>query len=430
MRAEAGLVLRADTGGARADGGDQFGLVLTAVVDGVRQSLAASGTDPDPDGLRALVAQAAADAGRVLGARDLSLLTSRVADQLWRLGPLQPLLGLPGLTDILVNGPDDVWVDQGEGLIRVDCALSSEEQVRMLAVRLAASAGRRLDEACPWVDARLPSGLRLHAVLPPVSPSGTVISLRILRRRPLGLAELERAGTLPPGWGRLLSEVVEARLSFLISGGTGAGKTTLLASMLSSVSSHERIVLVEDVGELNPQHRHVVRLEARRPNVEGTGTVDLADLVRQALRMRPDRIVVGECRGPEVRDLLAALNTGHEGGCGTVHANAAADVPARLQALGALASMAPGAVNVQAAAALDAVIHIERTRTGRRVVEIAAVDGLAGGEVVLRRALFYYLGSPAAAGRRAPGWPLLKARIEQGISRGAPRPDQRGGVEQ
>ncbi len=196
--------------------------------------------------------------------------------------------------------------------------------------------------------------------------------------------------------------------------------------MLSAVPGGERIVLVEDVGELHPSHAHVVRLEARRPNVEDSGTVDLVDLVRQALRMRPDRIVVGECRGPEVRDLLAALNTGHEGGCGTVHANAAADVPARLQALGALASMTPQAVNVQAAAALDAVIHIQRTAAGRRVVEIASVEGMDGGELVLRPALISDPADASSLGQQGPGWPRLAARIERGLTGGGPGPTAQG----
>ncbi|CAM5674721.1 hypothetical protein SALBM311S_00132 [Streptomyces alboniger] len=200
--------------------------------------------------------------------------------------------------------------------------------VRRLAQRLAAVAGRRLDDARPWVDARLPDGTRLHAVLPPVAVGCACLSLRVVRPRAFTLDELVAAGTVPPGGDRVLRALIDARLSFLISGGTGSGKTTLLSALLGLVGPDERIVLAEDSAELRPEHPHVVRLESRPANQEGAGLVTLQDLVRQALRMRPDRLVVGEVRGPEVVHLLAALNTGHEGGCGTVHANAAADVPA------------------------------------------------------------------------------------------------------
>jgi pilus assembly protein CpaF len=308
--------------------------VTAGVLSRLRAGLAVGGAPGEAE-LIAMVGAAAVETGRVLGAADVLAVTARVRAELWGLGPLQPLVELPGVTDVLVNGPDEVWLDRGAGLTRVTCELGGEEDVRALAVRLAAGSGRRLDEAAPWVDARLDAGVRLHAVIPPVSPSGTVISLRILRRQPFDLGDLVAAGCVPPSWAGVLNALVTERAAFLISGGTGAGKTTLLATLLSLAAPAERMVLVEDVGELTPRHPHVIRLEARHANVEGRGSVTLEDLVRQALRMRPDRLVVGECRGPEVRDLLAALNTGHAGGCGTVHANATADVPARLEALGA-----------------------------------------------------------------------------------------------
>ena len=213
----------------------------------------------------------------------------------------------------------------------------------------------------PWVDARLPGGVRLHAVVPPLAPEGTHVSLRVLRPVGFDLDALVARGTLPSAWAAVLAALVRRRAAFLVSGGTGAGKTTLLAALLGLVPPTERILLVEDVGELRPDHPHVVRLEARHANVEGRGAVALDDLVRQALRMRPDRIVVGECRGPEVRELLAALNTGHAGGCGTVHANACSEVPARLEALGSLAGMSPRALAGQVAAAIDVVVHVERS---------------------------------------------------------------------
>jgi pilus assembly protein CpaF len=341
----------------------------------VRERLAAAPvgrviTEPD---LAAAVRAVAAEAGLVLGLDDLHGVTEGVRAEVWGPGPLQRLLDDPDVTDVLVNGPDRVWVDRGDGLVPAGVGFPDEGSVRALAVRLAAAAGRRIDEAIPWVDARLPGGVRLHAVIPPVSPEGTQICLRVLRGGGLGLPEIISAGGVPAGMEPVLRALVASRAAFLVSGGTGAGKTTLLAALLSLVDAGERIVLVEDVCELSPTHPHLVRLEARHCNVEGAGWVGLDDLVRQALRMRPDRLVVGECRGAEVRDLLAALNTGHAGGCGTIHANAAADVPARLEALASPAGLGREAVRVQAAAALDAVVHLERVGPIRRVAEIAVV---------------------------------------------------------
>lgn len=402
--------------------------IAAHVLAGIRADVAARGGPPGRPDLVPLVRASAADAGWVLGLDDVLAVTALVGAELWGLGALQPLVDDPLVTDILVNAPGEVWIDGTTGLRRVPCDLGGEDDVRALAVRLAASAGRRLDEASPWVDARLPGGVRLHAVLPPVSPKGTVISLRVLRPGQLDLAGLDAAGSVPPGWAVVLAALVARRASFLVSGGTGAGKTTLLAALLGLVPPDERIVLVEDVGELSPRHPHVIRLEARHANVEGRGAVTLEDLVRQALRMRPDRIVVGECRGAEVRDLLAALNTGHSGGCGTVHANAATDVPARLEALGAMAGLSPGAIRVQAAAALDAVVHVTREGATRRVTEVAAVSRSAAGDLLLLPALRdrgpdaapALDGSPRTV--LGPGWISLARRLGLDPTR-SPTPD-------
>ncbi len=370
---------------------------------------------PVPADLTGHVRAAAAAAGTVLGVGDLRAAVDGVRDHAWGLGALRGLVEDPEVTDVLVNGGGQVWVDRGGGLQQVPVGLGGEEQVRALAVRLAAAAGRRLDEAMPWVDARLPGGVRLHAVVPPVSPAGTHLSLRILRGRHLDLDALVSAGSLHPHWRPVLARLVAARAAFLVTGGTGCGKTTLLAALLSLVPPGERIVLVEDVGELDPRHPHVVRLEARHPNVEGRGAVSLEALVRQALRMRPDRLVVGECRGAEVRELLAALNTGHEGGCGTLHANSAAEVPARLEALGALAGLGPEAVRAQAAAALDAVVHLRRAADGRRyVAEVAVVRRSGGGDLRVIPALRTGPpGGPDAGAQEVPGsgWGLLAGRL-------------------
>jgi pilus assembly protein CpaF len=302
-----------------------------------------------------------------------------------------------------------VWVDRGRGLAQVPSLLEGEEQARALAVRLAALAGRRLDESLPWVDARLPGGVRLHAVIPPVSPEGTHISLRMLRGGPGDLDALVRAGSVPPSWRPVLDAVVASRAAYLVTGGTGAGKTTLLSALLSSVSATERIVLVEDVGELRPRHPHVVRMEARHANVEGRGEIGLDVLVRQALRMRPDRLVVGECRGGEVTDLLAALNTGHSGGCGTLHANAATEVPARLEALGQAGGLTREGVHAQAAAGLDAVLHVRRGVSRRELVEVASVGRDASGALAVSSAV--RLASDGVSTEVGPGWPMLAGRL-------------------
>lgn len=296
-------------------------------------------------------------------------------------GPLAALLTDPGVTDVLVNGVE-VWVDRGGGLERAGVRVGTLEDVRRLAQRLAAACGRRLDDACPYVDAWLPDGTRLHAVLPPVAREGPYLSLRTLRRQPYTLAELVAAGSLDAPAAALLAAIVAARLAYLVTGGAGSGKTTLLSALLSLVPAHERIVLVEDAAELRPSHPHVVALEARLSNVEGAGTVALRDLVRQALRMRPDRLVVGECRGAEIVDLLGALNTGHDGGAGTLHANGSVDVPARLEALGLLGAVPRDALHAQVLAALQVVVHLRRTAQGRVVDEICLLLPSGGRRLV------------------------------------------------
>ncbi|MFI8531098.1 TadA family conjugal transfer-associated ATPase [Streptomyces aquilus] len=273
------------------------------LLDGVRQWLAESGAEPTP----ARVAQALREQGRVLGDAEVLGAAARLRSELVGSGPLEPLLADPSVTDVLVSAPDRVWVDRGGGLELTGVCFPDAAAVRRLAQRLAAVAGRRLDDARPWADARLPDGTRLHAVLPPVAVDCTCLSLRVVRPRAFTLDELVAAGTVPPGGDRVLRALVDARLSFLISGGTGSGKTTLLSALLGLVGPGERIVLAEDSAELRPDHPHVVRLESRPANQEGAGLVTLQDLVRQALRMRPDRLVVGEVRGPEV----VHLNTLH-----------------------------------------------------------------------------------------------------------------------
>lgn len=376
----------------------------TPYLESVRQSLAESGAEPTPAG----VAAALRAQGRLLGDTQVLGAAESLRRELVGTGPLEPLLTDPDVTDVLVSAPDQVWVDRGRGLERSGVVFPDAEAVRRLAQRLAAVAGRRLDDARPWVDARLPDGTRMHAVLPPVAVGSTCLSLRVVRPRAFSLAELVDAGTVPPGGGHILRALVENRVSYLVSGGTGTGKTTLLSTLLGLVGEGERIVLAEDSAELRPHHPHVVRLEARPPNQEGAGQVTLRDLVRQALRMRPDRLVVGEVRGAEVADLLAALNTGHDGGCGTVHANTAADVPARLEALGSAAGLDRAALHSQLAAGLSAVIHLVRGPDGvRRVAQVHVLERGPDGLVATVPALRW---SPNGFARER-GWQRLSDLI-------------------
>lgn len=341
------------------------------LVDRVRGRLASSGTAIT----RAEVARAVREESGLAGHDDILVATDRMTQEFVGAGPLEPLLRAPGTTDVLVTAPDQVWCDGVDGLRRTDIAFPDEESVRRLAQRLALACGRRLDDAQPFVDAWLPGRVRLHAVLPPIAASGTCISLRVLRQAGHDLAALRELGAFDDTVHRTLGAIVEARLAFVITGGTGAGKTSLLNALLGEVSPHERIVCVEDAGELAPNHPQFVRLIARPPNVEGAGEVTLADLVRQGLRMRPDRLIVGEVRGSEVCDLLNALNTGHDGGAGTVHANSPAEVPARMEALAALGGLSRSALHSQLSAAFHVVLHMRRERDGtRRLTDVGVFD--------------------------------------------------------
>ncbi|GDY30739.1 TadA family conjugal transfer-associated ATPase [Gandjariella thermophila] len=382
------------------------------LVERVRQRLASTGAGVT----FAAVAEAVrAEAGGVVGDADVLDALRVLRQEFVGAGPLEPLLRDPATTDVLVTGPHEVWVDGQDGLRRTGVRFRDDDAVRRLAQRLALAAGRRLDDAQPYVDAWLPGSgpagrLRLHAVLPPIAAGGTCLSLRVLRPAVHDLDELARLGTFDAATGALLRAVVRARLAFLVVGGTGSGKTTLLAALLGCVPAHERVVCVEDAGELQPRHPQVVRLIARLPNIEGAGEVTVRDLVRQSLRMRPDRIVVGEVRGAEVCELLNALNTGHDGGAGTLHANSPAEVPARLEALAALGGLGRAALHSQLAAAIQVVLHVRRESSGaRRLVEIGLVERSAD-EIRVR-----------AVWRYADGWqparPKLAALLtERGVS--------------
>ncbi|MDH6284406.1 TadA family conjugal transfer-associated ATPase [Prescottella agglutinans] len=372
------------------------------LLERVRERLALAESDLTPATVAAAIR---AESGGVLGDTDLLAALRMLQTELTGAGPLEALLEVPGVADVLVTAPEAVWIDRGAGLERTSVSFPDEAAVRRLAQRLALSAGRRLDDAQPWVDGRLERigygdfGVRLHAILAPVAQGGTCVSLRVLRPATQGLDELAAGGAVAPDARDLLEEIVRARLAFLVTGGTGAGKTTMLAAMLGRVEPTERIVCVEDAAELAPSHPHVVRLVARAPNVEGVGEVTVRDLVRQSLRMRPDRIVVGEVRGAEVVDLLTALNTGHDGGAGTVHANSPGEVPARLEALAALGGMDRRALHSQLAAAVQAVLHVRRDSSGARgLVEIGVLERNSSGDVRVTAAWTSESGAGPAAG--------------------------------
>lgn len=346
------------------------------LVDNAQQADAAS------------VMAALRDTGAVVGAGQLLDVLAILRAEFSGAGPLQDLLAAGGCTDVLVNGASSVWVDTGDGLHRVQSPFSAEAQVRRLAQRLAGAAGRRLDDAVPFCDARLPDGTRLHAALDTVASPGTLISLRLPPRERFTVADLVHRRAIPAeavGW---LNALIACRATFLISGSTGSGKTTVLEALLHLVPPHDRVLILEDSAELRPDHPHVCSLQGRPANIEGEGEIRLVDLVRQALRMRPDRLVVGEVRGAEVVAMLSAFNTGHEGGAGTIHASGPERVPARIEALALAAGLDRPAVHAQMAAGLDAVVHVERGRGHRRLAAIAELerraDGFASAVEVLR----------------------------------------------
>lgn len=284
-------------------------------------------------------------------------------------GPLAVHCADEQVTDVFVNGASGLFLDRGAGSERVPEWRASEREVRDLAVALIGAGGRHLDDQSPCVDVRLTSGIRVHAVLSPVATAGTALSVRIPRVRAADLDALAALGAFDARQQAWLTGQVAARANILITGGTGTGKTTLLSALLNAVPPSERIVTIEDVAELRPSHPHHVALEARQSNLEGAGGISLARLVRESLRMRPDRLIVGECRGEEVRELLTALNTGHDGGAGTLHASGLIDVPARLEALGALAGMDTTALARQVVSAFTVVVHLARGSEGVRRIQ-------------------------------------------------------------
>ncbi|MCT2047811.1 TadA family conjugal transfer-associated ATPase [Corynebacterium sanguinis] len=345
------------------------------IITRVKRRLAAE-ADVDPARLSALIREESA----VLSDVDVLTIMRRLRDDTTGAGPLEQLLADPTVTDICVNGPHGVYVDRGSGLEATPVRFAADADVRHLASRLAAGCGRRLDDAHPFCDGHLTRDngtlLRFHAVLRPTAHVGTCISLRVLRSTTATLDDLAARGAFDAERGAALRRIVRDRRAFLVLGGTGAGKTTLLSAMLAEVDATERIVVIEDTLELTPSHPHVLNLTSRGANAEGAGEITLSDLLRQSLRMRPDRIVVGEIRGAEVVDLLAALNTGHDGGAGTLHANSIHEVPARMEALAALGGLDRPSLHSQLAAAVEVILVVKRHPDGSRVLhQLGVLEG-------------------------------------------------------
>ncbi len=370
-----------------------------SVINEVRNTVVQNRLAPSAETLTPLIRAHS----RVLSHVELVEAVEEVLATFAGLGPLEELIGLPNVTDILVNGPENVWIDRGEGLERTHVAWTCDDDVRNFAVRLASSANRRLDEANPFVDVRLANGIRFHALLRPLAEH-TTISLRIPARKVIPLEQHVEMGTISETGSQILRDVISARVSFLVCGGTGTGKTTILGSLLSEVDERERIVVVEDSTELVIAHPHVISLQSRLANIEGLGEVNLRSLIRQSLRMRPDRIVVGEVRGVEVTDLLSALNTGHQGGCGTIHANSAESVPARIESLGLMAGLPTPAIHSELACAVQLIIEMKPVDLGRRVVSGIHVTKLnESGIVTVIPAIDF-----ASPQYRAPGFASLR----------------------
>ena len=331
-------------------------------------------------------------AERGLSAGDRERLVDEIADDTLGHGPIEKLLADDSISEIMVNGARDIWIERRGRLYQTGVRFTDEAHLRRIITKIAGQVGRRVDESSPMLDARLPDGSRVNAVLPPLSLSGSLLTIRKFGRERFSLDDMVRLGTLTREAVELLQACLHAEMNILISGGTGSGKTTMLNAMSGEISSEERIVTIEDAAELRLNQAHVLRLEARPANIEGEGLVAIRDLVRNALRMRPDRIVVGEVRGAEALDMLQAMNTGHDGSLSTVHANSPRDALARIETMVLMAGydLPVRAIRQQVASALDLIVHIERFADGtRRVVAITDVLRMEG-DVITTQDLFTF----------------------------------------
>jgi len=332
--------------------------------------------------LDSLVSESLLESGYLLPKSAIASLASELSDELFGLGPLERLLRSDDVSEVMINGPDSIYIEKDGVIERVAMRLASDAAVVDMVRRVIGPLNLRLDETSPMVDARLPDGSRLNAVIPPLCLNGPTVTIRKFRKRPFTVEELVSSGTVSASTAAFLKQVVEQRANIIVSGGTSSGKTTLLNALSSFIPRTERLVTIEDAAELRIDHPHVISLESRPPSIEGRGEVTVRDLVRNALRMRPDRIIVGEVRGAETIDMLQAMNTGHPGSLTTAHANSPADVISRLETMVLMSGAAvdSGAARRQISAAIDLVVHMERSRDGRRVVaEVASLSSTGGG---------------------------------------------------
>ena len=374
--------------------------------------------------IHAIVAEVVAN-GRLPGGIDPERLEEDVFNEAMRLGPLEDLLADDSVSEIMVNGPDKVYVERGGRLPLSDCQFADDASVMAVIERIVAPLGRRIDESQPYVDARLADGSRVNAIIAPLALSGPTVTIRKFSRRAFSAVDMTRVGTWTEDIAAFMRLCVSLRKNIVVAGGTGSGKTTLLNVLSSFIPRTERIVTVEDAAELRLQQPHVVRLEARPPNIEGKGAVTIRDLVRNCLRMRPDRIIVGECRGGEALDMLQAMNTGHDGSLTTVHANSPRDVVSRLETMVLMSGMElpSRAIREQIASAIDIIIHESRLSDGsRRVMAVTEVTGLEGDQIVMQDIFAFQQSGVGPDGRivgelRATG--SVPTWIDQVRSRGA-----------
>jgi pilus assembly protein CpaF len=389
-----------------------------------KMDLATIGTMPEQE-LRITVRRSAEELlhsrSDLLNNEEQERLVNEVIDETFGLGPLEPLMRDPSITDIMINGPDTVYIERSGRLERSSVVFANDAHLIQIIQRIVSAVGRRVDETSPMVDARLKDGSRVNAIIPPLAIDGALVSIRRFGSRPLGIEDLVNNDSITPEMVQFLSACVEARINILISGGTGSGKTTLLNALSGYIPLDERVATIEDAAELQLQQPHVVRMETRPPNVEGTGEVTTRDLVRNALRMRPDRIVVGECRGAEALDMLQAMNTGHDGSLTTVHANSTRDAISRIEMMVGMTGfdLPIWTIRRQIASAIQIVVQASRlTGGGRKVTSISEITGMEG-DVMSMHDIFTYKQTGLGEDHRAQGYfmatgirPSLLERLE------------------